>query len=670
MAYPRVTERVEQAEAGLQRSGKAATTAGVTPELVKVLAAQIVLEKQKDAQAAINRQLETNPKTIAAQQLEAMGINEENSIQNKVAGVRGALQHKEGQQQQRLAQVGQGATPPQQVANAGIASAPRPPMRMAQGGVIGFQSGGGISDEEIAKASDMSLADFLKLDPSIQESYRSAVKQEIDPKSSGFTRFLAKQQRNLANLRQQGITAGKQRTGADKIYDWFTQGAEERATAEKQDTAAAQQLKMLDEARKGQTEIPVAGSPIVSDSSTDGGVGYGRWGGPEHEADVFGAAPAALPKPPPPLPRPEDVIAGAERTEIVPQTAGVAALVPEQKSIFGADEGGVPQVALTDRPLREDAVQGFTKLTQKDPTKAYEATAKRAQDAYGRTKKEDAAEQARQGAVGRFDAQLDRPGKQQQDRAMAFLAAQARNPMAGPQGYSEKSDQQTHAMRNRMFQRHNLERDWTASGRKINKDIHDSAEASYKKAEDLVVKGFDGLAAVDAKDVDMLNENARNTLQAKIANRTSFDARLKMTMLAAMDAAGKELSAQIAEGVQETAQLRMQLEVALEDARGGRLDAQAAETLIQRTASDLAKHTLAFEKMFVESFQQLDMLELKGKEKKKKMEALTAKLEEVKIQALGPIASSLKMLKNAQREKNTTATPRSGGGIVSVRPNP
>ena len=68
MAYPeRLTEQVQRNESGLRQPGKAAGIAGVGPQLIKVLAAQQVLEQQKVAENQIRAQLETNPDTIDKQ---------------------------------------------------------------------------------------------------------------------------------------------------------------------------------------------------------------------------------------------------------------------------------------------------------------------------------------------------------------------------------------------------------------------------------------------------------------------------------------------------------------------------------------------------------------------------------------------------------------------------
>ena len=129
------------------------------PDLMDALALQKVMSEK----AMAKQQLELSQQQDAGSVLEQMeqklvGMNKE-ELTAQTAGIMGE-RNKKRQQQMSAAKPPQpqGQRPPMpQGAPQGLPAAPRPPMNMAQGGIIGYKKGKGVSAEEAEKKRILKL---------------------------------------------------------------------------------------------------------------------------------------------------------------------------------------------------------------------------------------------------------------------------------------------------------------------------------------------------------------------------------------------------------------------------------------------------------------------------------------------------------------------------------
>jgi hypothetical protein len=117
--------------------------AGVTPQLLEVLASQKLLKEKQEAKTALMASQQQNPATIAQQQDQALRQGAMADLQREVdvakqVGMANNMKARERQKAMtNLQKTLTGAKKPR-----GIAGAPVPkPMKAAQGGIVGFQSG-------------------------------------------------------------------------------------------------------------------------------------------------------------------------------------------------------------------------------------------------------------------------------------------------------------------------------------------------------------------------------------------------------------------------------------------------------------------------------------------------------------------------------------------------
>ena len=120
--------------------------AGVTPQLLEVLASQKLLKEKQEAKTALMASQQQNPATIAQQQDQALRQGAMADLQREVDVAKqvGMANNMKARQRQKamtdLQKMLTGAKKPR-----GIAGAPVPkPMKAAQGGIVGFQSGNSV----------------------------------------------------------------------------------------------------------------------------------------------------------------------------------------------------------------------------------------------------------------------------------------------------------------------------------------------------------------------------------------------------------------------------------------------------------------------------------------------------------------------------------------------
>lgn len=122
-------------------------------ELMDLLAMQKLKTEKEAAARDMQLKAEQTPSTIAEQyEQQLVGMNK-NEMAQQTAGIMGERQKKAQQKQQAMGippQQAQQRPPMPQAASQGIASQPRPNLQgMAKGGIIGFDKGGSVTQEEI-----------------------------------------------------------------------------------------------------------------------------------------------------------------------------------------------------------------------------------------------------------------------------------------------------------------------------------------------------------------------------------------------------------------------------------------------------------------------------------------------------------------------------------------
>jgi F0F1-type ATP synthase epsilon subunit len=646
MAYPeRLTEQVQRNESGLRQPGKAAGIAGVTPELIKVLAAQQVLEQQKVAENKIRADLETNPKNIREQQQEALNINAENSLQNKLADVRGALQHQEGQRRQRLAQVGQGATPPPNVAGTGIAPARPQTMQMAQGGIVGFQRGREVDPEAaekmLAASAGLSLTDFKKLPIAEQERHRKNFVAQAPSKTQGPPRKPIKGEGFGIPLLKRQMAAEREIRGQVKPGQYIPERAVATSTPEVKSAVSGPP-----------TNVPMQPG-IAQGLGVTGPTGPGR-------GNLFGPTPDKRASLPPLVESDPLAVANYRGERIKPEDFTKNIKLPgASTSIWGTGKDGKSQIPQTplNRPQRDLLIGGARGLAGTSPAARYEQTRERAQALQGISAAHHANEEKRQADVRGLDAQLGDPDRTRQASAMDYIRGLAVNPTSGgmiAQAAGDRAREQ--GLRARLKDRQTQERTWETTERQVGKDIHDTAEAAYNKAQDMVVKGYEILSQVDSEDRATMTANTRALLDAKIADRQSEDHRIQVTLYAALDLADKGMQGAIANQVQKTAEVRLKLEAVKIKLQEGRLDKKDLQTAIEDAEKNMQVSHREILDLFLQ--RQIALEQQYGTDPKKLDEMLKAMHKNKKAQLsliIGPIAVRINGLQDLWDAKQVTA---------------
>ena len=170
-------------------------------QLLDLLALQKLKTEKDAARNSLALAQKQNPGTIA-EQLEREHL--EGTKRDMVEQAGGVMQNRQAQEQNNLRRAAQGAVPPPQaaaqggapppnVANTGIAAAPPTPMRMAQGGVIGFQRGKEVNvpPDEILERMGLTREKWLGLTEEMQGAYLKEF-PAISPDASGLRRDITK----------------------------------------------------------------------------------------------------------------------------------------------------------------------------------------------------------------------------------------------------------------------------------------------------------------------------------------------------------------------------------------------------------------------------------------------------------------------------------------------
>ena len=153
-----------------QQKQKADIGKGVTPDLMNALALQKVASEKAMAENQLRLSMEQSPATIVEQLEQNAMARTKDDLVKQTAGILGERDKKRKQQMSPAKPPQQGQRPPMpQGASAGLRAAPRPPMQMANGGIIGYQRGGVVSDRML-EAIGMDRKSFEALPVKVQKT--------------------------------------------------------------------------------------------------------------------------------------------------------------------------------------------------------------------------------------------------------------------------------------------------------------------------------------------------------------------------------------------------------------------------------------------------------------------------------------------------------------------
>jgi len=136
-------------------------------DLLKALAEQKLLKEKQAAYNQLMLSMKNDPQTVVAKN---QGELEKRSLDEVSKGVSGVLQNKQRRQQKNL----------QQLAAKGIANNRRPNMMtMAQGGIVGFQKGGGIDAQIAAIRNSTTMSEEQKA-AAIKQLYVTEAQEQAE----------------------------------------------------------------------------------------------------------------------------------------------------------------------------------------------------------------------------------------------------------------------------------------------------------------------------------------------------------------------------------------------------------------------------------------------------------------------------------------------------------
>ena len=153
----------------IQQEQKASLGKGITPDLIKALAMQKVASENAAAENQLKMSMQQNPATIVEQLEQNAVARTQDDLLKQTAGIMGERNKK--RQQQMSA-----AKPPQPQ---GLPAAPRPPMNMAQGGIIGYDAGGLVTDELLAKIG-ITREEYDALPQAVKDGYMADAQKEAN----------------------------------------------------------------------------------------------------------------------------------------------------------------------------------------------------------------------------------------------------------------------------------------------------------------------------------------------------------------------------------------------------------------------------------------------------------------------------------------------------------
>ena len=141
-----------QAMGQAQQKQKSDMSKGITPDLMNALVLQKIASEKQMAENQLKLSMEQNPATVVDQLEQNVIARTKDDLVKQTAGIMGERDKKRRQQMSMAKPPQQRQRPPMpQGASAGLRAAPRPPMQMANGGIVGYNKG----DKVEAKKEEM-----------------------------------------------------------------------------------------------------------------------------------------------------------------------------------------------------------------------------------------------------------------------------------------------------------------------------------------------------------------------------------------------------------------------------------------------------------------------------------------------------------------------------------
>ena len=126
----------------------------------------------------------------------------------------------------------------------------------------------------------------------------------------------------------------------------------------------------------------------------------------------------------------------------------------------------------------------------------------------------------------------------------------------------------------------------------------DASKSAYEIANQNIQAGTTALAQLNATEVSMLSDNAKNRLDVDVANVEAEDREIKLRMEAAMHNASQEVKVAVANLEAKTADRRLEIESELDMLKIEQLDRARAEQTLGNVAGYMAEVRAEYEKIY------------------------------------------------------------------------
>jgi len=547
----------------------------------------LALQKLKTEKDAAKRELALaeKPKGTMLAQLE--GEHLKRTKDEMVEQTAGVMQQQQAKQQSNLQRTAQGAAPPQaaaqgavpspQVANAGIAAAPRPTMQMAQGGIVGFQSGKEVNvpPDKILERMGLTREKWLGLTEEMQGAYLKdfpAISAEASPLSrdiTGFGDYL-----DRAGLEEQRRVEAQAPAAGWRSIKEYLFGTQESLA--KQQAAGEAGI-----AKAAQIGAAPAMAPAPAAAASPGADLI-----PENPAAGFGPGGKFLSPVPPKPPATTPVV---RQNQLPTGKAGQVkslGVTPELlKATQAQPDGAVPQqAAFPTAPAQADVLKRAEERADIKPKDAFRKASERGLKALERPDEVRQREKERQAEAANLLAQQQDPNKLRNERLSRLLQEGARTGTLGgaSAGFSAAQREQEEAARTGLASIHKTERTDEALDTVVREKVYAGAKSAYEKADENIAKGIEVMAGIARDQQTNLTAEAKSVIESK-------DKRLGRILRAGLAEASMGMQADIANLVASTAKQRRDLDAAMKKLDIGRLSRNDAEIALVRSNEAMAK---------------------------------------------------------------------------------
>ena len=551
----------------------------------------LALQKLKTEKDAAKRELALaeKPKKTMLEQLEGEHLKRtKDEMVEQTAGVMQQQQAKQQSNLQRTAQgavpppqaAAQGAVPPPQVANTGIASAPRPQMRMAQGGVIGFQSGKEVNvpPDKILERMGLTREKWLGLTEEMQGAYLKdfpALSAEASPLRrdiTGIGDYL-----DRAGLEEQRRVEAQAPAAGWRVAKEYLFGTQE-SLAKQQAAADAGRKKAAQIQSEG--SAPASAAPAMAPTAQD--IQNQMGGGPLTKEQAF---PTLPPKPPATTPATTPVV----RQNLLPtgkagQVKSLGVTPELLKATQSQPDGAAPEKAVfPTAPAQADVLKRAKERADIKPEDAFRKASERGLKALERPDEVRQREKERQAEAANLLAQQQDPNKLRNERLSRLLQEGARTgtPGGASAGFSAAQREQEEAARTGLASIHKTERTDEALDTVVREKVYAGAKTAYEKADENIAKGIEVMAGISRDQQTNLTAEAKAMIESK-------DKRLGRILRAGLAEASMGMQADIANLVASTAKQRRDLDAAMKKLDIGRLSRNDAEIALVRSNKAMA----------------------------------------------------------------------------------